>query len=83
MCLQAGINVDGEESQKQTLSKERACTGKHGRKINISPKSVKYVPEIFTGSYEFITFYVIYRFIKRKNKLSLNWSFHASDTMYM
>lgn len=48
MCLRAGINVDGEESQKQTLSKERACTEKRDRKINISSKSAKYVLEIFT-----------------------------------
>lgn len=64
MCLQTGINVDGEESQKQTLSKERACTGKHDRKINISPKSVKYILERYSqGATNSLLFYVIYRFI--------------------
>lgn len=72
MCLQTGINVDGEESQKQTLSKEGSCKGRNDRKINISSKSVKYTLEIFTESDEFITFYVIYRFIKWRNKLYLN-----------
>jgi hypothetical protein len=80
MCLQAGINVDGEESQKQTLSKERACTGKHDRKINTSPKSVKYILEIFSASDEFITFYVIYRFIKRRNKECI---VVPGDTLYI
>lgn len=74
-CSQTGINVDGEESQKQTLSKERASTGKHDRKINMSPKSVKYILEkIFTPRKEFITFYVIYRFII--------WKLMLENTLY-
>lgn len=37
------MNADGDESQKQTLSKERASTGRNDRKINMSSKRAKYV----------------------------------------